>query len=361
MTVDGSGPLPAAVVFDAVVPSPDPLTPSCSIEFECYEGMLVEIADGSVTGPNQRFGSDPVAEVHITAASARTFREPGIQFPSAFPLLPEWDGNPEVFELDADKLIAANAGLTIAAGSSFSATGVLGFEFGGYELWPTELSVSPAPLPVAVRPRGDAEFTVGSLNVFRLFDDVDDPAVDGRNDAVVSAAEYARRRAKLADYIVNVLDAPDVLAVQEAEKLGVLEDLAADIAALDPSVSYAAFLVEGNDIGTIDTGFLVRDTVQVDAITQLEKDDDLHRSVRRQRRHPPRPAAAAPRGQLSDRVRSDADHRARAAQPLAGRHQRQSGSAGQAEALRAGPVGRTDRSGPANGGSRGSPGRDSAI
>jgi hypothetical protein len=34
-------------------------------------------------------------------------------------------------------------------------------------------------------------------------------------------------------------------------------------------VVYTAYLFEGNDIGTIDTGFLVRDTVQVDAVTQL--------------------------------------------------------------------------------------------
>lgn len=83
VVVDGTGTVPAPVVFDATVPSPDPTSPSCAIEFECYEGMLVEITGGSVTGPNQRFGSDPVAEVHITAAPERTFRETGIEFPES--------------------------------------------------------------------------------------------------------------------------------------------------------------------------------------------------------------------------------------------------------------------------------------
>ena len=155
----------------------------------------------------------------------------------------------------------------------------MGFEFGGYELWPTDLTVDPAVIPQAVRGRERAEMTIGSLNMFRLFDNIDDPA-DGpvdreRNDQVVSEAEYAIRKAKFVNYILNVLDAPDVLAVQEVEKLGVLEDLATEIAMADPGVVYTAYLEEGNDVGTIDVGFLVRDTVAVDAITQFGKDEIL--------------------------------------------------------------------------------------
>ena len=280
VTIDSNGhPLPPAVVFDATTPSPDPASPSCAIEFECYENMLIQVENGTVTGPNQRFSSDITAEVHITAASTRTFREPGVEFPGlGMPPIPTWDGNPEVFELDPNKLGLPNQ--QIPAGSHFSATGVLGFEFGGYELWPSSLSVDAAPLVVPVRARNRAEFTVGSLNVFRLFDDVDDPSDttsqgSDRDDAVVSAAEYDLRRAKLADYVVNVLDAPDILAIQEVEKLEVLEDLAAEIATLDGALVYSAYLEEGNDVGTIDVGFLVRDSVEVDAVTQLGKDEIL--------------------------------------------------------------------------------------
>ena len=270
--VSTGGAVPAPVAFDATLPSPDPTAQSCAIEFECYEGMLVEIADGTVTGPNQRFGTDPVAEVFITAAPARTFREPGVEFPGlSTPPIPTWDGNPEVFELDPDKLGLPNQ--IIPAGSSFSATGVIGFEFGGYELWPSALSVDPAPLPISVRPRELGELTVGTLNVFRLFDDIDDPAdADGRDDTVVSTAEYQLRLSKFSDYILAVLGAPDILAVQEVESLTVLGDLAARIEADDPSVIYTALLVEGNDIGTIDVGFLVRDNITVDAVTQVDPD-----------------------------------------------------------------------------------------
>jgi predicted extracellular nuclease len=272
VTVTGTGAVPAPVVLDATLPSPDPAAPGCSLEFECYEGMLVEIVDGTVTGPNQRFGTDPVAEVYITAAPARTFREPGVAYPGlTMPPIPTWDGNPEVFELDPDKLGLPNR--VIPAGSSFSATGVIGYEFGGYELWPFALDVTAAPLPVAVRAREPGELTVGTLNLFRLFDDIDDPADGDRNDAVVATDEYQRRLAKFSAHIRTVLGAPDILAVQEVESLAVLNDLAAVIASDDPGVSYRAYLEEGNDVGTIDVGFLVRDNIRVDTVTQLGKDE----------------------------------------------------------------------------------------
>lgn len=260
LTVVGSASLPAAVEFNSAVPSPDPAAPSCSIEFECYEGMLVNIADGSVTGPNQRFGSDPVAEVHITAASERTFREKGIEFPG-IPGLPVWDENPEVFELDPDRVGLPNR--IIPAGSSFSATGVIGFDFGGYELWPTSLTVEEAVIPDPVRRKHVLELTVGSLNLFRLYDDIDDPAGSNAfgeptNDTVVSTGEYQRRLSKLAQYIVGSMRSPDIIGVQEVESEKVLSDLAAAANALDRWAFYEAHVVEGNDIGGIDVGFLVR-------------------------------------------------------------------------------------------------------
>jgi predicted extracellular nuclease len=276
VTIKNSGlALPAAVVFDSSVPSPDPLAPSCAIEFECYESMLVSIANGTVTGPNQRFGSDPIAEVYITAAPERTFREPGVEHPG-LPDLPVWDGNPEVFELDPDKLGLANR--TIAAGSSFDATGVIGFEFSGYELWPTTLTVVERSLPEPVRDADKHEITVGSLNLFRLFDDVDDPAGSNAfgeptNDTVLGSEEYQRRLTKFADYIVNLMRSPDILAVQEVESLSVLEDLAAAIAPLDGKAKYEAYLEEGNDIGGIDVGFLVRKKVKVRDVTQFGYDE----------------------------------------------------------------------------------------
>ena len=269
VTVVGTAPLPPAVVFNGGRPSPDPNSPGCALEPECYEGMRIEVPAGTVSGANLSFGSDPVAEVAVVAAPERTFRGKGVEFPgppNLPPGVPVWDGNPEIFELDPDKLGLANR--TFSAGSSFRASGVLGFEFGDYELWPTVLVVTEEfALPRPVRRPMDDELTIGSLNLFRLFDDVDDPGV---SDDDVERAEYDRRLAKLSLYIRQVLRAPDVLAVQEVEKLEVLEDLAARIQADAPATAYSAHLLEGHDVGGIDVGFLIRpETVRADAVMQL--------------------------------------------------------------------------------------------
>ena len=63
VTLDASNQtLPAPVEFGSTVPSPDPANPSCAIEYECYEGMRIRIATGTVNSGSQFFRSDPVAE-----------------------------------------------------------------------------------------------------------------------------------------------------------------------------------------------------------------------------------------------------------------------------------------------------------
>jgi len=261
----GGAVLPAPVIFDTTLPSPDPTVSNCGIEFECWEGMLIDVPQGAVGSGNQGFGSDPIAEVFVVAGPWRAFREPGIEYPG-LPGLPVWDGNPEVFELDPDKLGLPNE--IIPGGSTFSARGVLGYEFGGYELWPSELTVDRATMPVAVRDKQPGEYTVGTLNLYRLFDDVDDPGPED-DGQVVSSAEFAARLGKFSMYIRGLMRSPDILGVQEVESLSVLQDLAAQIASDDPAVVYTAYLEEGNDVGGIDVGFLVRDTIDVESVEQL--------------------------------------------------------------------------------------------
>ena len=61
------------------------------------------------------------------------------------------------------------ANAVMPAGSTFSATGVLGYEYSGWELWPTSASFGAPPvLPRAVRARNPFEFTVGSYNLLNL-------------------------------------------------------------------------------------------------------------------------------------------------------------------------------------------------
>ena len=260
----GGAPTITPVTFNAALPSPtQPVDPQ---ELEGLEGMRISIPSGTVCSGNQGFGSDPVAEIYVNATTTRCLRETGIEFPGQAGL-PVWDGNPEVFELDLDRLGGPQT--VVNGGSTYSAEGVLTFEFGEWEVATLSYNeITTAVLPRAVRAPVAGEMTVGSLNLFRLFDDADDPADGPRNDSVVPAAEYQARLDKFALYILDVLGAPDVLGVQEAEKLEVLQALAAEIQSRDASVVYTAHLIEGNDLGTIDVGFLTRQTIAVDSVMQ---------------------------------------------------------------------------------------------
>ena len=297
VTVVGSGALPAPVALDANFPSPLLTTPSCfsnaNVEFanfECIEGMRVAIADGVVTAPNQRFATDPIAEPVIAAGSARGFREVGLETPgyAGIPAsIPIWDLNPETFEIDPDKLGMPNR--VMNGGTRFAAEGVIGYDFGDYELWPTSLTIlqdAPMPRPVAAAAPGN--LTIGSLNMLRFFDTTTANNQASTNcfglqtctnlsdcNEVSEDGEYSRRMAKFSSYIRNVLRAPDVVAVQEVENVGVLETLAAKIALDDPTLIYTAHLAEGSDVGGIDSGFLVR-SGRVNpgfTLTQLGKDE----------------------------------------------------------------------------------------
>ena len=73
-----------------------------------------------------------------------------------------------------------------------------------------------------------------------------------------------------------MLNTPDIIGVEEMEHLSTLQAVAdkvnADaIAAGQPNPNYQAFLVEGNDIGGIDVGLLVKGTINVIAVDRSAK------------------------------------------------------------------------------------------
>ena len=252
VTIVSSGnALPAAFPFDAITPSSTIPQPDNMERFEC---MRVEVVGAFASGPTNNFG-----DAAVNAGGFRSFREPGVMAPAP-PGLPEWDGNPELVEVDPDGAGLANT--PIFGGSLVDAVGPLGFIFGNFQIQPTELNVTP-PLQIdrPVRDRQPLEFTVGSLNMLRLFRD--QPSVTG----------YQNRLNKFSLQIRETMKSPDIIAFQEVESIEVLQDLAAKINADDSGVVYTAYLIEGNDIGGIDVGFLTRDTVQVNAVSQVQATD----------------------------------------------------------------------------------------
>lgn len=260
VTVDSTGnALPAAVPFTQVapgafVPSHDqPFPPN---EFERFEGMRVRVDNGRVSGPTDQFG-----DAAMVADDTRAYREPGLAYPGllGYPVL--WDGNPEIFEINPDGAGLPDASLP--AGSVIQvAEGPLTYSFNDYQIWPTEFSYTASALPRPVRAKHPGEMTVASQNLLRFFDA---DSTNGPDDGPVSPAQFQDRLVKASLHIRTVLGAPDILSVEEVENLGALEALALQITADDPSLHYTAHLLEGNDVGGIDTGFLVKDTVNVTA------------------------------------------------------------------------------------------------
>ena len=247
VTVDASNqPLPAYVDFNASRPAANPARANCAMEPECYEGMRIRIASGTVSSGSQYFSSDNTAEMYVRPRTGRAFREPGALYPgvSGRPGIPVWDGNPEVLEIDPDKLGLPNASWT--PGTTFSAAGVLAYEFGGYELWPTELRPQGGgiALPQRVRSKARGEVSVASLNLLNLRE-----------------SDAALKYQKLSLYIRQVLGSPDVIGVQEVYLQAALAKLATQISTDDSSVVYTAHVVQTANRQAL--GFLVRSGVTV--------------------------------------------------------------------------------------------------
>lgn len=295
--------LPPPVAFGdgTGIPSTNPANLSCPgsgpggtnnehTNFECFEGMLVSIPEGITTTGKDRFG-----DLAIGPYGRRAYREQGVKFPDA-PVAGAgaagtWDGNPEFLEMKPGRLGAVDAGIDIVGGVRFSGVGIISFDFGDYQFWPAggerpagtprfALVEQDNVLPRPVRDHAPTELRIGSFNAWRLCDTIQDHLPPGgpiqfecdEGIEAGGAAAYALKLEKVSAYIVQVLKSPDVLGMQEVEKLVVLQDLAARIVS-DGGPQYQAFLVEGNDPGGIDVGYLVRtDTIDGAQVTQLRGD-----------------------------------------------------------------------------------------
>jgi uncharacterized repeat protein (TIGR01451 family) len=274
-------PLPAPITLTAADTSP-----TGSIEqLEKYEGMRVHVDSLTVIAPTQGTVNEPNATstsngvfYGVITGVARPFREPGIETPDPLPpgspspcCVPTFDANPERLRVDSDGLTGSTRIEVTTGAVVTNLTGPLDYAFRAYTIDPEPATVpvvtgniSAIPVPVP----GSDQFTVGSFNMERFFDTVDDPAV---TDVALTDAAFARRLKKASLAIRNVMRYPDILGVEEMENLTTLQAVANQVnadalAAGDPDPNYQAYLEEGNDIGGIDVGFLVKGAPRVAVI-----------------------------------------------------------------------------------------------
>ena len=262
-------PLPAAIPLTVTFPDPA----GTHDQLERLEGMRVSVASLTVGGPT--LGSN--SEANATASStgvfygvvtgiARPFREAGIPAPDpapsgSIPPIPRFDSNPERIRVDSDSI----GGALVDVGAGAVVTGLIGpldYSFRTYTIAPDAsviLGVAGGPTATAVADPLAAEFTVAAYNLERFYDDVNDAG----GDVVLTTTAYNNRLVKASAGIRNSLKTPDILGIVEIENLATLQDLAAQIsadaiAASAPDPEYDAYLIEGNDVGLIDVGFLVK-------------------------------------------------------------------------------------------------------
>jgi uncharacterized protein len=230
---------------------------------ERFEGMRVRVEQFTVTAPTEGFLDEPSARATSTgvfygapSGASRPFREPGIGIFETLPAeapccVPRFDENPELLRVDSNGQLGASV-LNVSTPAVISNfTGVLFYEARRYTLLrdPGAVEIfSPDPQQSLPAPSLD-EVTIGSINVQRFYDDRDDINVD---DVVLTSNAYSNRLQKAARLIRDELGTPDILGLAEIENVAVLTDLAAAV-----SSNYSAHLIEGNDFGGIDVGFLV--------------------------------------------------------------------------------------------------------
>ena len=279
-----------------VLPTPTGLTASLPTpagglgQLERYEGMRVTAGSftvvaptrGSTSEPNATGTSNGIFNVVVTGV-ARPLREPGIQTPDPDPTgttataIPRWDFNPEMLTIDSDAI--GGTQLDVPAGTVLgNVVGPLDYGFRRYTILPeagATVSVGTLPVPTAARLPTADEFTVAGYNMERFFDTTNDPAI---GEPVLTADAFERRLAKASLAIRDYLHSPDIVAVVEVENFSTLKTLAdrinADAAAApQPSFpGYVPYLSEGNDVGGIDVGFLVK-TLQAGGVERVHVAD----------------------------------------------------------------------------------------
>lgn len=211
--------------------------------FEAKEGMLVQVQrPAAAVGPSNRFGEYVIIPQHLQVDRLLQGDADG------YAIMVD-DGLNITYDDRSDMAYTVQVGDIVSG-----VQGPLAYNYGNYKIEPLSPprveSISPRISPL--EPVTGEEFSIATWNVENLFDPLEPHPADL---ALPSVEEYQRRLRRAANTI-QYMGAPDVVALQEVEHVGVLEDLAA-LSELS-GFGYEAYLLEGTDSRGIDVGFLVR-------------------------------------------------------------------------------------------------------
>jgi predicted extracellular nuclease len=188
--------------------------------YESLEGMLVQVNEAVATGPRRSTGEIPVVGDGGDGADQRTTRG-GV-------VVRAGDFNPERIFLD--DLFTTTPDVDVADRFPGAIAGVMDYSFGNYKLQALALPpLLPAALPreTAV-PAAPDELAVATFNVENL-----------------DAADPPARFAGLASLIVNGLQSPDILALEEVQD----DNGPTNDALVDATQTYARLIQAIKDTG----------------------------------------------------------------------------------------------------------------
>jgi predicted extracellular nuclease len=277
-------------------------------QLEKYEGMRVTAPELTVVAPtngrdNETKGtaeSDGVFYA-VVKGLARPFREIGFDIYDYLTIAEKereklkketpklldkpFDHNPERLRIESTAQLGAQPIDVTTFAEIKNLTGVVYYSYRAYSIlvdadYKPVVSnlVKAQPLPAP----NERQFSIAASNVERLFDDEDDPNI---KEPIISPEGLETRLKKISLAVRSYMQTPDIVGIVEAENLAVLKRLADRInkdaeAAGKPNPKYEAFLAEGNDIGGIDSGFLVkRSRVEVLETKQFGKEDEFKNPV----------------------------------------------------------------------------------
>ncbi|RMF43054.1 MAG: hypothetical protein D6755_10760, partial [Anaerolineae bacterium] len=246
------------------LPAPIPLNPpesesEAAAYYEALEGMLVSVDEGVVEGPTSKYGETVFVLPEHAQTHLLRWHENG------FAIMVD-DGSSASYATLNELPYAANAGDTIR-----NVSGPLAYTYGRYKIEPLTMEVVPTEhtLPT-IAPAAEGQFSIMTWNAENFFDTrVPHPS----NPPLPTRSEYQRDLAKAAATI-QAAGAPTIVALQEIENIGVLEDIAAQDALA--GYDYQAVLIEGHDSRGIDVGYLVRgDQAEILDVQQFDAPEGL--------------------------------------------------------------------------------------
>ncbi|MFN0138616.1 MAG: endonuclease/exonuclease/phosphatase family protein [Pyrinomonadaceae bacterium] len=270
-------------------------------QLEKYENMRVTAPELTVVAPTDaRVDNKNNTTVSngvfygILKGQEKPFREPGYnmydflflsekekaQLKKQVPKLALFDANPQRLRIESAAQLGAQAINVPAHLELKNVTGVMYYGYQCYSIL-VDVSVRPSvsggyPKQINMPPVGERQFSVATMNLENLFDDIDDPEI---KEDIVTTESFNARLKKISIAVRTVMQSPDVIGVTEAENLSALKRLADKIntdteQSGKPNPKYEAYVEKGNDGRGINVGFLVKSSrVKTIEVKQFGKDD----------------------------------------------------------------------------------------